>query len=79
MNTSTDAEEVVEQLAINMAADAWTLSIDELRLIAEGSIRNTLQDLHELQSPFPVTPLDERVDLLRLTTQPLIDGNADDL
>ena len=79
VNTSTDAEEVVEQLAINMAADAWTLSIDELRLIAEGSIGNTLQDLHELQSPFPVTPLDERVDLLRVTTQPLIDGNADDL
>ena len=45
VDTGTDAEQVVEQLAINMAPDAWTLSIDELRLIAEGQIGNTLQDL----------------------------------
>ena len=79
VNTGTDAEEVVEQVAINMAPDAWTVSIDELRLIAEGQIGNSLQDLHELQYADPVVPLDERVDLLRLTTQPLIDGDADDL
>ena len=51
VDTGTDAEEVVEQLAINMAPDAWTLAIDELRLIAEEKIGNTLQDLNELGEP----------------------------
>ena len=81
VDTGTGAEEVVEQLAINMAPDAWTLAIDEARLIAEGQIGNTLQDLDELSGLDTTTDgsLQDRVDALRLTTQPLLDSGADDL
>ena len=59
----------------------WTLSIDEARLIAEGQIGNTLQDLDELSGLDETADgsLQDRVDALRLTTQPLIDSGADDL
>ena len=74
VDTGTDAEQVVEQLAINMAPDAWTLSIDELRLIAEGQIEH-------VTGPGRAEGLDETTDgslqdveALRLTAQPLLDS-----